>query len=107
MSALAAGLTLYHTPLRKARLLSAESDTNEGTNPAARSMAEVLLGVYIGCADGAGVCAGVFLRPPVSSYCLLSVPRTSSSVTTSLLLSMSHILSSFAFCTAVGSATRV
>jgi len=34
-------------------------------------------------------------------------PRTSSSVTTSLLLSMSHILSSFAFWTAEGSATRV
>jgi hypothetical protein len=34
-------------------------------------------------------------------------PRTSSSVTTSLLLSMSHILSSLAFWTAEGSATRV
>jgi hypothetical protein len=34
-------------------------------------------------------------------------PRTSSSVTTSLLLSMSHILSSFALWTAEGSATRV
>jgi len=33
-------------------------------------------------------------------------PRTSSSVTTSLLLSMSHILSSLAFWTAEGSATR-
>ncbi len=39
MSALAAGPTLNQTHLRKARLLSAESDTNEGTNPAARSMA--------------------------------------------------------------------
>jgi len=95
MSALAAGPTLNQAPLRKARLLSAESDTSEGTNPAARSMAEVLLGVYIGCADGAGGC--VFLRPPASSYCLLSVPRTSSSVTTSLLLSMSQTLSSLAF----------
>ena len=105
MSALAAGPTLNHTPLRKARLLSAESDRSEGTNPAARSMTEVMLGVYIGYADGAGGCA--FLRPPVSSYCLLSVPSTSSSVTTSLLLSMSHILSSLAFCTAVGSANSV
>ncbi len=34
-------------------------------------------------------------------------PRTSSSVTTSLLLSMSHILSSFAFWMAEGSATSV
>ena len=34
-------------------------------------------------------------------------PRTSSSVTTSLLLSMSQTLSSFALWTAVGSATRV
>jgi hypothetical protein len=46
MSALAAGPTLNQAPLRKARLLSAESDTSEGTNPAARSMTEVLL-VYI------------------------------------------------------------
>jgi len=38
ISALAAGLTLNHTPLRKARLLSAESDTNEGTNPTAKSI---------------------------------------------------------------------
>jgi hypothetical protein len=102
MSALAAGLTLNQTPLRKARLLSAKS---EGTNPAARSTAEVLLGVYIGCADRAGGCA--FLRPPASSYCLLSVPRTSSSATTSLLLSMSQILSSLAFWTAGGSANNV
>jgi len=34
-------------------------------------------------------------------------PRTSSNATTSLLLSMSHTLSSLAFCTAEGSATRV
>jgi hypothetical protein len=38
MSVLAAGLALYHVPLRKARLLSAESDISEGTNPAARSI---------------------------------------------------------------------
>ncbi len=38
MSALAAGPTLNQTPLRKARLLSAESDKNEGTNPTTRSI---------------------------------------------------------------------
>ena len=33
------GRALNQTPLLKARLLSAESDQSEGTNPAARSMA--------------------------------------------------------------------
>jgi hypothetical protein len=80
--------------LRKARLLSAESDTNEGTNPTAKSMAEVLLGVYIDYADGAGGCA--FLRPPASSSCPLAVLGVSSSVTTFLLLLMRQTPSSLA-----------
>ena len=96
MSALAAGLTLNHAPLRKARLLSAESDRSEGTNPAARCMAEVLLGVYIGYADGVGGCAGVFLRPSASSTCPLAVLSVSSSVTTFLLLLMRQTPSSLA-----------
>jgi len=47
MSALAAGLTLNHAPLRKARLLSAESDTSEGTNPAVGYAVTRRLGVEV------------------------------------------------------------
>jgi len=47
-------------------------------------------------AEGRGVTIQFYVRP-----------RTSSSATTSLLLSMSQTPSSFAFCTAEGSATRV